>query len=96
LAGCKICVYRGGATFKILRRFVIGRSDCAQIVRARGVLFHHRMRGAKRYEDLIVWQLADQIRVLVFPLTARENFARDLKLHSQTEDGGELGLPKHR
>lgn len=48
--------------------------------------FAPRMRGAKRYEDLIVWQLADQIRVLVFPLTARENFARDLKLHSQTED----------
>jgi four helix bundle protein len=44
------------------------------------------MRGAKRYEDLIVWQLADQIRVLVFKLTQRECFARDLKLHSQTED----------
>ena len=44
------------------------------------------MRGAKRYEDLIVWQLADQIRVLVFELTEREQFARDFKLHSQTED----------
>ena len=44
------------------------------------------MRGAKRYQDLIVWQLADQIRVLVFKLTERERFARDLKLHSQTED----------
>jgi four helix bundle protein len=44
------------------------------------------MRGARRYQDLIVWQLADQIRVQVFKLTARECFARDLKLHSQTED----------
>src|SRR5215470_16136567 len=44
------------------------------------------MRGAKRYEDLIVWQLADQIRVLVFKLTERECFKRDLKLCSQTED----------
>jgi four helix bundle protein len=44
------------------------------------------MRGARRYQDLIVWQLADQIRVLVFKLTERESFARDLKLHSQTED----------
>jgi len=44
------------------------------------------MRAAKRYEDLIVWQLADQIRVLVFQLTSRESFTRDLKLHSQTED----------
>ena len=41
---------------------------------------------SKRYQDLIVWQLADQIRVLVFKLTARERFVRDLKLHSQTED----------
>jgi len=44
------------------------------------------MRGARRYEDLIVWQLADQVRVLVFTLTRRERFARDLKLHAQTED----------
>ncbi|HEY3157379.1 MAG TPA: four helix bundle protein [Vicinamibacterales bacterium] len=44
------------------------------------------MRGARRYEDLIVWQLADRMRVLAFKLTEREAFARDLKLHSQTED----------
>ena len=44
------------------------------------------MRAAKRHEDLIVWQLADQIRVLVFNLTERDCFARDLKLCSQTED----------
>jgi four helix bundle protein len=31
-------------------------------------------------------QLADQIRVLVFALTERECFRRDLKLYSQTED----------
>ena len=44
------------------------------------------MPAAKKYQDLIVWQLADQIRVLVFALTERESFKRDLKLHSQTED----------
>jgi len=44
------------------------------------------MGGAKRYEDLIVWQLADRIRVLAFKLTERDCFVRDLKLHSQTED----------
>jgi four helix bundle protein len=44
------------------------------------------MRGVKRYEDLIVWQLGDRIRVLAFKLTERECFVRDLKLHSQTED----------
>ena len=44
------------------------------------------MKAAKRYEDLLVWQLGDQIRVLAFKLTERDCFARDLKLHSQTED----------
>lgn len=33
-----------------------------------------------------MWQLADQMRVLVLKLTARERFARDVKLHAQTED----------
>lgn len=44
------------------------------------------MPAARRYQDLIIWQLADQIRVLVFELTERQCFRRDLKLHSQTED----------
>jgi four helix bundle protein len=44
------------------------------------------MGGAKRYEDLIVWQLADQIRVLVFTLTERPRFVRDVRLRAQTED----------
>jgi four helix bundle protein len=83
---CKRRVPRAGPALKILRRFVSARSNCAQIVRACAVLLSHDMRGAKRYEDLIVWQLADQIRVLVFQLTSRESFTRDLKLHSQTED----------
>jgi four helix bundle protein len=41
---------------------------------------------AKRYQDLVVWQLADEIRVLVFKLTERDCFVGDLRLHSQTED----------
>jgi hypothetical protein len=44
------------------------------------------MAGAKRHEDLVAWQLADQIRVHVFDLTKRDGFAKDLKLRSQTED----------
>ena len=46
----------------------------------------NRMAGARRHEELIAWQLADQIRIHVFDLTARDGFARDLKLRSQTED----------
>jgi four helix bundle protein len=44
------------------------------------------MAGAKHFEELIAWQLADQLRVEVFNLTCRPAFARDLRLHSQTED----------
>ena len=40
----------------------------------------------KRYQDLVIWQLADQMRVLVLALTDRDCYIRDLKLHSQTED----------
>ena len=44
------------------------------------------MAGAQHYTDLIVWQLADQMRVEVFTLTRRPQYARDLKLRSQTDD----------
>ena len=45
-----------------------------------------RMAAARRHQDLILWQLADQMRILVFELTVRERFVRDVKLHAQTED----------
>jgi four helix bundle protein len=41
---------------------------------------------ARHFTELIVWQLADAIRVQVLLLTARSEFSRDLKLHAQTED----------
>jgi four helix bundle protein len=44
------------------------------------------MAGATRHEELIAWQLADQIRIRVFDLTKRDPFAKDFKLRSQTED----------
>jgi len=63
-----------------------GASRIASISAGTRCAPRYRMRGAKRYEDLIVWQLADQARALVFTLTRRERFARDIKLHAQTED----------
>src|SRR5262245_10039787 len=44
------------------------------------------MAGATRHEELIAWQLADQIRICVLDLTKRDGFSRDLKLRAQTED----------
>jgi four helix bundle protein len=44
------------------------------------------MRGARRYTELIVWQLADELRIETFKLTSRAVFARNLKARTQTED----------
>ena len=44
------------------------------------------MAGARHFTELIVWQLADELRAATLTLTQRRRFARDLKLCSQTED----------
>ena len=44
------------------------------------------MSGARRYQDLIVWRLGDELRVLVFTFTERAAWQRNQRLHSQTED----------
>lgn len=42
--------------------------------------------GAHHHTELIVWQLADQLRTRIYPLTNCVPFARDFKLREQTED----------
>src|SRR5687767_3936960 len=44
------------------------------------------MSGARHFEQLVIWQLADAVRVEVLKLTARRGFAGDFKLRSQGED----------
>jgi four helix bundle protein len=44
------------------------------------------MRPARHYSELIVWQLADEIRRDVFKLTKRPPFARDFKAQGQADD----------
>ena len=44
------------------------------------------MSGARRYQDLIVWRLGDELRILVFSFTERAAWQRNRRLHSQTED----------
>ena len=44
------------------------------------------MRGARHFTELDIWQIADQIRIETFKLTARPAFARDLKAKSQADD----------
>lgn len=44
------------------------------------------MTVARHFSDLIVWQLADQLRIEVFQLTKRGRFHADFKLRSQLDD----------
>jgi four helix bundle protein len=44
------------------------------------------MRPARHYSELIVWQLADEIRREIFTLTKRPPFARDFKAQGQADD----------
>ena len=44
------------------------------------------MAGARHFTELVVWQLADQIRTTVYRLTERPVFVRDTRLRVQTDD----------
>jgi 23S rRNA-intervening sequence protein len=44
------------------------------------------MAPARHYTDLIVWQLAEQIRIEVFKLTPKSGFATDFTAREQAED----------
>jgi four helix bundle protein len=48
-----------------------------------------RVRGARHFTELIVWQLADQLRIQILGLTKRKPFVADLKLRSQTDDAAD-------
>ena len=47
------------------------------------------MAGARHFTELIVWQLADQLRIEVFQLTKRGRFHADFKLRSQLDDAAD-------
>ena len=47
------------------------------------------MAGARHFTELIVWQLADQLRIEVFQLTKRGRFPADFKLRSQLDDAAD-------
>jgi four helix bundle protein len=44
------------------------------------------MAAAKRYQDLVCWQLADELEQLVFALTATGPVSRDFKFCDQIRD----------
>ena len=44
------------------------------------------MAPVTHYSQLIVWKLAEEIRIKVFELTAEPSFAADFKMKSQGED----------
>jgi len=52
------------------------------------------MKGVWRFQDLVAWQLADQLRQLVTGYLAKDSFKRDYKLHAQLSDAASSG-PKN-
>jgi four helix bundle protein len=53
---------------------------------ARAVLTSSAMAVAKRYQDLICWQLADELEKLVFELTEAGPASKDFKFRDQIRD----------
>jgi four helix bundle protein len=45
--------------------------------------------GARHFTELIIWQLADELREHVFELTKKRPFATDFKLRSQLDDASD-------
>ena len=44
------------------------------------------VRGARHFSQLIIWQLADELRCEILKLTARPEFERHRRLREQTND----------
>jgi len=44
------------------------------------------MRAATRFTDLLVWQLADELRIETIQLTKRPEYNRNFRLREQTDD----------
>jgi four helix bundle protein len=44
------------------------------------------MKSAQRYQDLVCWQLADELEQLVFALTATGPVSKDFKFRDQIRD----------
>lgn len=51
------------------------------------------MRGARRVEDLLVWQLSDKVRRRVRPIVARPEWDNHRTLRRQLEDAAERACP---
>ena len=47
------------------------------------------MAGARHFTELIIWQLADELRRHVFALTKERPFAADFKLRAQIDDAAD-------
>lgn len=46
----------------------------------------HSPMGVRRFEDLVAWQLTDQLRRDVYAFAAREPACRDFKYRDQLQD----------
>ena len=47
------------------------------------------MAGARHFTELVIWQLANELRERVFALSKRRPFAADFKLRAQIDDAAD-------
>jgi len=52
--------------------------------------------GAKRVEDLIVWQLANELKIKVYDLTETGPASKDLKFRDDLRDAASSTTKEHR
>lgn len=52
------------------------------------------MTGAKNHKELVVWQVADELRMEVYQLTGRRGVSRDFKFRDQLRDAVS-GIPSN-
>ena len=52
------------------------------------------MKGVKKFQDLVAWQLADKLRVLAISYCVRPSIRKDFKFHDQLADAASSG-PKN-
>lgn len=72
---CNSC-HIAGASVLVVERF---REGTARAIRS-------CVPPSRRYTDLAVWKLADELRVHIFQFTSRPKFAADPKARSQVDD----------
>jgi 23S rRNA-intervening sequence protein len=83
---CRICTLSSGSRMKRLRsRVSVGPHDLVILLTSL-VLDSVSVKSARRYEELVVWQLSARLRDVIFVLTKDGPASRDFTFRNQIRD----------